>query len=206
MFNHIIIASDESDAINLISKKTGVSKRYLTCERTSEKKKKFGKSAEYEVTLSIDETEIIVNYINEYLTNIDLLVNEVGVSYVNNNVFIDIDTCTNNIVIGKNGSTLNALELLVRNYVNILEDDRKYILNVGGYKADRKKKLEILATKVAKEVASTGITAKLDNMNSYERRIVHTVLKEWNNIKTSSKGDEPYRYIEIKKINKKPVN
>ena len=58
--------------------------------------------------------------------------------------------------------------------------------------------LEILATKVAKEVAKTKTEVKLDPMNSYERRIIHTKLSDWRDVYTESVGEEPNRYLVIK--------
>ena len=44
----------------------------------------------------------------------------------------------------------------------------------------------------------TKVDAKLDPMNSYERRIVHTALADFKNIETESEGEEPNRYTIIK--------
>ena len=46
------------------------------------------------------------------------------------------------------------------------------------YKEKKIKNIEYLAKKTAREVAKTKVEAKLDSMNSYERRIVHSLLAE----------------------------
>ena len=58
--------------------------------------------------------------------------------------------------------------------------------------------LEKLAKRVAKEVSETKIEAKLDSMNSYERRIIHNALTNNKNVYTESEGEEPNRYVVIK--------
>ena len=58
--------------------------------------------------------------------------------------------------------------------------------------------LEILATKTAKEVAQTRIAVKLDPMNAYDRRIVHTKLSEWRDVITESEGEGEHRALVIK--------
>ena len=65
------------------------------------------------------------------------------------------------------------------------------------------KRLEKLAKTIAKEVQKTKIDVKLDPMNSYERRIIHTVLSEYKNISTESVGEEPNRAIVIKYVESK---
>lgn len=42
--------------------------------------------------------------------------------------------------------------------------------------------------KIAREVKKTGVSAKLDPMNSYERRIVHNAVNEISGVVTKVKG------------------
>lgn len=113
----------------------------------------------------------------------------------------------NPLLIGKGGKTLEAIQTLIRVVVNgdIPEDEEFYHVSVdcGGYKQQRNKQLEILATKVAKEVAQTGVAVHLDPMNSYERRVVHAKLSDWRDVYTESEGDGKDRHIVIKPKNTK---
>ncbi|MFW5838338.1 MAG: RNA-binding cell elongation regulator Jag/EloR [Bacillota bacterium] len=110
-----------------------------------------------------------------------------------------IETNENPVLIGKNGKTLEGIQFYIRNLINVFSDDHKMVLvDIGGYKANRKKQLEILATKTAKEVARTKIPVKLDPMNAYERRIIHTKLSEWRDVITTSEGEKPNRHLVIK--------
>jgi len=72
------------------------------------------------------------------------------------------------------------------------------LIDVGGYKEQRRKQLEILATKTAMDVVKTKIATKLGRMNAYERRIIHTKLSDWRDVITESEGEEPNRYVVIK--------
>lgn len=105
----------------------------------------------------------------------------------------------NNLLIGKNGQNLKALETLCR--AKIKKEwgiYPKILLDVENYKEKRIESLERLAKKVAKEVKATKIDASLENMNSYERRIIHNKLSGMKGIITISEGEEPNRHIVIK--------
>ena len=107
----------------------------------------------------------------------------------------------NPILIGKGGKTLEAIQILLRNVVNAgAEEEEQYKVSVdcGGYKESRAKRLEILATKTAKEVAQSKVEAHLEPMNSFERRIVHAKLADWRDVYTESEGDGKDRHIVIK--------
>ena len=56
------------------------------------------------------------------------------------------------------------------------------------------------AKKIAREVSKTRVDAKLDPMNSYERRLVHTAIADFKHIETESEGEEPNRCVVIKYV------
>ena len=51
------------------------------------------------------------------------------------------------------------------------------------------------------KVRVSGKTLKLEPMNPYERRVIHSTLQNNEYVTTHSEGDEPYRrvVIELKK-------
>ena len=63
---------------------------------------------------------------------------------------------------------------------------------------ERIEHLERLAIRLAKEVRATKVDAVLDNMNSYERRIIHNKLSNFKGVSTVSEGEEPNRHVVIK--------
>ena len=113
--------------------------------------------------------------------------------------YINMYSDNNPILIGKNGQTLKALETLMKQ--KYLKDWNTFfyiLLDVEDYKTKRVEYLEKLAIRIAKEVRDSKIDVALDNMNSYERRIVHNKLTDFKGIKTTSEGEEPNRHIVIK--------
>lgn len=105
----------------------------------------------------------------------------------------------NAILIGKEGRTINALQVLIRQYLNKEGTfNIKVNLDVSNYKAKKVKNAEFEIKRIAKEVLKTKVEAKLDPMNSYQRRIVHTVVSNFEELETESIGEEPNRYVIIR--------
>ena len=117
----------------------------------------------------------------------------------NNEIEYSISSAENPILIGKNGKTLESIQFYLWHVINNYSDERQIVLiDVGGYKQNRKRQLEIIATKTAKEVARSRVEAKLRPMNAYERRIIHTKLAEWRDVTTVSEGEGQDRHLVIK--------
>lgn len=112
---------------------------------------------------------------------------------------IKMYSSNNPIIIGRNGQNLEALAVIARQFIkNITFNGPKIILDVEDYKDRQIKKLERLARNLAKDVVRLKSDIEMDNMNSYERRIVHNVLADFNGVKTESVGEEPNRHVVIK--------
>lgn len=118
-----------------------------------------------------------------------------------NQVEFDIDCGDfNGYLIGKNARTLIAIQQLVSNVINsYYDEDEKYIVmvDVNGYKKKREKRLERMAVDFGKEVARTKQSIKLNDLNAYERKIIHNKLSTWKDVATHSEGEEPNRYLVI---------
>ena len=93
-------------------------------------------------------------------------------------------TENNALLIGKDGKNIDAIQILLRQAVCNQTNQNN-------------KKLEFEIKKICKEVLNTKVEVKLDPMNSYQRRIVHTVVSEFPNLKSESIGEAPNRYTVI---------
>ncbi len=150
------------------------------------------------VILKTDVLEFSKKYVKTLVESMGLEV-EIESKRMDKYILIKIKSNNNSILIGKNGRTLNSIQTLVKQaiyketgiFTNI-------IIDVENYKEKHEKNIEYLAKKLAKEVSQINIEIKMDPMNSYERRIVHEVLKNFKGIKTESEGEEPNRYVVIK--------
>jgi spoIIIJ-associated protein len=114
-------------------------------------------------------------------------------------IYYNIHTNENPLLIGVKGKTLDALQSLVRNLLQTYTKELLVVnVDVGSYRENRKHQLEVLATKIAKEVAKSKVSVKLKPMSSYERRIIHNKLTEWRDVYTESEGEGSERAIVIK--------
>lgn len=105
----------------------------------------------------------------------------------------------NAILIGKEGKTLNALQTLIRQAIkNNTSLLIKLNLDVSNYKVKKLKNIERLVRGIAADVEASGITISLDPMNSYERRLVHTIIGEYPKLTTESVGEGRERHVTIK--------
>ena len=101
-------------------------------------------------------------------------------------------------LIGYRGETLYALQSLISTIANKGCDEKiRVLLDIGNYKEKREKTLVDLANKLAKSVEATGKPIKLEPMQAYERKIIHSALQDSKKVKTESIGEEPRRRIVI---------
>lgn len=144
----------------------------------------------------------IINYAKECINEITNLMGlevNLEVRRRENNITIKIFSDHNAVLIGKNGYTISALQTIIRQILfNNTNKAISITLDVENYKEKRVKNIEYLAKKTAREVARTKVEVKLDSMNSYERRIVHSILSEDKYVYTESTGEEPNRCVVIK--------
>lgn len=165
-------------------------------------KSKAGLLKKEVVSVHIASYESIIEFIKEYLTS---LTKDMGLEVTfesmvrEKQITIKMYSDNNNILIGRNGQTLQALTTIVKQVVyNNINSYPYLILDVENYKEKKVKYLERLAKNIAREVANTKNPVELENMNSYERRVIHNILTDNTKVYTESVGEEPNRHVVIK--------
>lgn len=102
------------------------------------------------------------------------------------------------IVIGKRGKNLDEIQFLLNLIINKgRESYTRVIFNVEDYRAKREETLKNLAFKMADKCRYYKHKVRLEPMNPYERRVIHSALQEQKDIITYSEGEEPYRKVVI---------
>lgn len=191
------------EALQLASEEFGISEDELI-EKIISEKGLINKTREVEITVCIDPLEKGKRYLQQILkdNNVEGMIEK----RVRDNVVeynIDADDF-NGVLIGKNSRHLIALQTLISSIINkYYEDDEQMIVkvDVGGYRQRRESHLERMAVEFGKQVSKTKQVIKLDNLNSYERKIIHDKLSTWKDVTTHSEGEgnERVLFIEPKK-------
>lgn len=186
------------EALTLASKELRVPESHIDA-KIVDKKGLMKKTLVVEAKIKVDPAEVGYELLSEMFDNMNIDVTIEMRRKGTNEISYTINSEENPILIGKNGKTLESIQFYIRNIVNTYSEERQIVLvDIGGYKANRRRQLEILATKTAKEVAKTKVEAKLKPMNAYERRIIHTKLAEWRDVTTISEGEGQDRHLVIK--------
>lgn len=140
--------------------------------------------------------------INEFFRNIAKSMNlNIECEIIeSDNIFKVLLVSDNNaILIGREGKTLNALQTLIRQSIKKnIGISVKLNLDVSNYKVKKLKNIERLVKGIAEDVIASQISVSLDPMNSYERRLVHTLIDEYENLCTESVGEGKDRHVTIK--------
>ena len=186
------------EAKEIASKEMRINKDLIDIE-VVDKRGMIIKTYSVRATINVDPAELGYNALTTMLETMQIKASVEMRRKSDHEIAYTVNTEENPLLIGKNGKTLESIQFYIRNLISMYSEERMIVLvDIGGYKANRKKQLEILATKTAKSVARTRIEVKLDPMNAYERRIIHTKLSDWRDVSTISEGEGHDRHLVIK--------
>ena len=116
-------------------------------------------------------------------------------------IILDVVNGDLGILIGRHGKTLDALQTIVVALVNRKIERRHPILvDVEGYRARRRVKLEEMAHGAAERAHRSGRPVSMRPMTSYERKVIHVALREDRRVETGSEGEDPYRRVVISPV------
>ena len=139
----------------------------------------------------------VKDFINTLAQKFNIEINT-EVTVRDNNINVMMVSNNNAILIGKDGRTIESIQIILNQYINNQIDMNLRInVDASNYKGKKIKNFEYEIKKIAKSVLRTNVAVKLDPMNSYNRRIVHNVVSEFENLTSLSEGEEPNRYVVI---------
>ncbi|MDV3427920.1 MAG: protein jag [Bacillota bacterium] len=156
------------------------------------------KPARIKATVKRDYLYEAKTFLRDILDKMDLKC-EIRVKEEDELVKINLNGPNMGILIGHRGETLDAVQYLVSLVVNKdhEEEYKRVIIDTENYRLKREETLKRLASRLAFKVKSTGKYVKLEPMNPYERRIIHSALQNNEYITTYSEGEEPFRRVVI---------
>ena len=195
------ISKTVEEAVNSALEELGANKEDVHVEILEEPSRGlFGLLGVKDAAVKVTVVEKAENFLNKLLISMGIKGNAM-VKKDGNNLsaeIVNISSSDMGIVIGKRGSTLDAIQYLLSLVINKdREDYIKVIIDVKGYRERREETLIRLANKMANKAKYSQRPVKLEPMNPYERRIIHSALQNVDGINTYSEGEDPYRRVVI---------
>ena len=156
------------------------------------------KPAKVKVTAKPDSLDDAKTFLISVLNSMDIIA-DIDFKEENDIIKINLKGPKMGLVIGYRGETLDSLQYLVSLVVNKNHENpyKRVVLDAENYRHKREETLIRVAQKTAYKVKKSGRPYKLEPMNPYERRIIHSALQEYTDINTYSEGEEPFRRIII---------
>lgn len=119
-------------------------------------------------------------------------------------VYVDIVDASEeelSLLIGRHGQTLDAIQELTRMIVGRRLDQRiRVIVDVDGYRQHREDQLSARGRDLAEQVKADGGEIELEPMSPFERKIVHDAVAEVDGVESLSRGEDPQRYVVIRRL------
>jgi len=146
------------------------------------------------------QSEIAADYVEglldilDYDGDIDLLVH-------NGRPVVEVVGGRLTSLVGQRGTTLEALQELTR--LAIFRQTgfpSRLLLDVGGYRAARRKELGAVAKNAAEKVREYGEPVRLEPMSAFERKCIHDVINALPGVESESEGVEPQRRVVVRPI------
>ncbi|EPY2272609.1 RNA-binding cell elongation regulator Jag/EloR [Clostridium sporogenes] len=154
--------------------------------------------AKIEMNLKKDYEKEVRDFLESILKSMNVEAN-INIKEKKDVIKIDLSGSDMGIIIGYRGETLDSLQYLVSLVINKDQscDYKRVILDTENYRDKREETLKKLARRLGHKVRETGRPVKLEPMNPYERRIIHSELQNNNYVETYSEGEEPFRKVVI---------
>ncbi|EPY6471542.1 RNA-binding cell elongation regulator Jag/EloR [Clostridium sporogenes] len=154
--------------------------------------------AKIEMNLKKDYEKEVRDFLESILKSMNVEAN-INIKEKKDVIKIDLSGSDMGIIIGYRGETLDSLQYLVSLVINKDQscDYKRVILDTENYRDKREETLKKLARRLGHKVRETGRSVKLEPMNPYERRIIHSELQNNNYVETYSEGEEPFRKVVI---------
>lgn len=152
--------------------------------------------------IEVISKEEIKKYINEYINNIAKYMSisiKTDINFNENSIIVNLYSNNNNIIIGASGKNLEALKNVISQSIRELNKlNLRLEIDVNNYKERKLKIFKKEIEDICNSVINTKVEVKLDPMNSYKRRIVHSIVSNYKSLTSFSVLDEPNRYTIIK--------
>ena len=144
------------------------------------------------------QSEIAADYIEGLLDILDVD-GDIDELVQNGRPMVEVVGGRLNSLVGTRGATLEALQELSRLAVyRQTGEPSRLLIDVGGFRAARRKELVAVAKNAAEKVKQHGESVRLEPMSAFERKCVHDVINAMAGVESESEGVEPSRRIVVR--------
>lgn len=195
--------SSVEEALSAASRRWGVPEEELRAEVIGSDKGflgLFGKKLRVEVR-PVEQPPVEASllhrgrdFVNELLNLMDLRADAVLLEEENT---VEIEGQDAEILVGRHGDGLKSMEYLLNLALRDPGAEPRVRLDSNGYRERRMRSLERLAEATARQVLEYGAPIRLDPMLSWERWVIHTTLKDREDVRTESVGEAPDRKVVV---------
>ena len=198
----IVTGKTVDEAVEAALTELGLTRDDVEIEVISEgKKKRIGASIPAEVKLTVKETLSDGARAVKFLEGLlPLLGVEAAPALAGEEekIIIQLEAEGVKDIIGRRGEIIDAIQVLAGAVANTgRKEYKRVVVDCGNYREEREETLKRVAEKLAQKAVRTGRRVRLEPMNPYERRIIHSALAESDEVFTRSEGKEPQRYVVI---------
>ncbi len=116
----------------------------------------------------------------------------------NDRTVLEIQTADTELVIGRRGVVIDAIQHLVNKAVfkeRSTEKGKPLVVDAGGFRDKQVERLRGIATKMAEKALQTKQIVELQPMSPHDRRIVHMAIAEMQGLTSRSEGEGEDRHI-----------
>ena len=157
-----------------------------------------GKKYTIEVVKLSDVADLGKDLLKELLSSLNVNAN-VETKIRDGQIKYEIFSQANSVLIGKRGHILDSIQVYIRQAIyNAIDLYVNVSVDVERYKEKQNYFLEKKVKKIARDVTLSKGEVRLDPMDAYTRKIVHSALQGFKYITTQSEGEEPNRCVVIK--------
>lgn len=199
MMKYVFESKEKEELINEAIKKMDTTEESIFYQINELETGKLFKSKKFQM-IAYKKEDIIIyikDFIHQLSSKMDLEI-AVEIRVEGDNFQIQLVSDNNAIVIGKDGRTLNAIQVLLKQAVQTnIEYPLHIHVDASNYRAKQEHNFQYEMKKLMKEVQNTKMDIKLEPMNSYQRRMIHNLSNKFDNIETYSTGEGKDRYITI---------
>ena len=197
---NIFTGKTVEEAVKVGLETLGVKESDVTVEVLDEGKKRLIGSKPAQVKLTVIERTDGERAV-EFLEGLFPLIGEevhAELKGEDEKIVIELTATSAKNIIGRRGEVIDAVRTLAGAVANIgRKDYKRVVVDCENYREDREETLKRVANKLAAKAVRLGKRVRLEPMNPYERRIIHSALVDNPDVTTKSEGKEPARFVVI---------